>query len=42
MIGKLEITLIMIQKPVKDISRRNGAPRKVPLDPDGRTNGEVL
>ena len=21
---------------------RNGAPRKVPLDPDGRTNGEVL
>jgi len=42
MIGKLEITLMIIQKPVKDTSMRNGAPRKVPLDPDGRTIGEVL
>jgi len=41
-IGKLEITVIIIRKPVKDTSMRNGAPRKVPLDPDGRTNGEVL
>ena len=42
MIGRLEITLTMIRKPVIDTSRRNGAPRKVTLDPDGRTNGEVL
>ena len=42
MIGKLEITMMIIRKPVKDISRRNGALRTVPSDPDGRTIGEVL